>query len=83
MFSLLLDGNFTCQNGELQRDSTNNALYICIYGDWRTLCYNEYLWGPTQATVACRELNPGKTVVSKHISSMLCDTGVVQDQCSR
>ena len=65
VFSLLLDGNFTCQNGELQRDDATNALYICINGGWRTLCYNEYFWGPTQATVACRELNPGKTVAGK------------------
>ena len=28
--------------------------------------YNEYLWEPTPATVACRELNPGKIVTSKH-----------------
>ena len=61
------DGKFTCQNGELQRDNTNNALYICINGNWKTLCYNEYLWGPTQATVACRELNPGKIITGKHI----------------
>ena len=61
------DGNFTCQNGELQMDNITNALYICFNGDWRTLCYNEYFWGPTQATVACRELNPGKMVTSKNI----------------
>ena len=65
-FSLLLDGNFTCQNGELHRNNTTNALHFCFNGGWRTLCYNEYLWGPTQATVACRELNPGRMVTSKH-----------------
>ena len=32
-----------------------------MHGDWNTLCPS--LGGPAQATVACRQLNPGKTVI--------------------
>ena len=60
--------NFTiarqCLNGELKNNETNNILYICVSGVWRPIC--SYFWGHTQATVACRQLNPGKTVFSEH-----------------
>ena len=53
--------NRECDNGQLHTNSTTNILYICVNGNWRTLCPS--LWGPAQATVACRQLNPGKTVI--------------------
>ena len=51
----------SCENGELLQ--TNVILQICVNGDWRSLCPS--LWGPAQATVACRQLNPGRTVIGK------------------
>ena len=50
-----------CDNGELRQTSV--ILQICVNGDWKTLCPS--LWGPAQATVACRQLNPGRTVIGK------------------
>ena len=58
--------NHTCQNGEVLLNNATNALYICIKEQWRTLCSN--LIGSTQAHVACRQLNPGKTIISKYNS---------------
>ena len=55
--------NRECDNGQLHTNSTTNVLYICVNGNWRSLCPS--LWGLAQATVACRELNPGRTVISE------------------
>ena len=54
-----------CKNGDLQKSNItdNNILYICVAGKWRTLCPK--LWGPAQATVACRQLNPERVVIGK------------------
>ena len=52
-----------CQNGDLMRNETNNILYICVTNRWSVLCPR--LWTPAQATVACRQLHPNKTVISK------------------
>ena len=56
-----------CQNGDIQiRPGTIGIVEICERGViWRRLCPNEYFWGPPQAAVACRQLNPGKTVIGK------------------
>ena len=54
----------TCENGDLQKSNiADNILYICVAGNWRTLCPK--LWGPTQTKVACGQLNPGKVVIGK------------------
>ena len=50
-----------CENGELSQ--MHVTLNICVDGNWRTLCPS--LWGPSQAMVACRQLNPGRTVIGK------------------
>ena len=42
---------------------THVILQICVNGDWKTLCPD--LWGPAQTAVACRQLNPGRTVIGK------------------
>ena len=52
----------SCENGELKKDS-NNVLRICVNAVWKTLC--PMLWGPPQAIVACRQLNPGKLIIGK------------------
>ena len=52
-----------CDNGQLRISNTTNILYICVNGIWRTLCPS--LWKPAQATVACRQLNPERTVISE------------------
>ena len=57
--------NRECDNGQLHTNSTTNILYICVNGTWKTLCPR--LWGPSQATVACRQLNPGRTVISEFL----------------
>ena len=51
-----------CENGELKKNS-NNVLCICVNAEWKTLC--PMLWGPPQAIVACRQLNPGKLIIGK------------------
>ena len=50
-----------CENGELKK--TDNVLYTCVNAVWKTLC--PMLWGPPQAIVACRQLNPGKLIIGK------------------
>ena len=55
--------NRECDNGQLHASNATNILYICVNGNWRTLCPR--LWGPAQATAACRQLNPGRTVISE------------------
>ena len=55
--------NRECDIGQLHASNTTNILYICVNGNWRTLCPS--LWGLAQATVACRQLNPGRTVISE------------------
>ena len=55
-----------CKNGDLIQKGNiadGSILYICVAGVWKTLCPK--LWGPTQATVACRQLNPEKVVTGK------------------
>ena len=53
-----------CENGELRRNETTKVLYICHNSVWRTLCPE--LWqSSSQAMVACRQLNPNKTVNGK------------------
>ena len=52
-----------CENGQLSMNETTSILYICVAGNWRTLC--PWLWGSTEAKVACRQLNPGRTVISE------------------
>ena len=56
-----------CQNGDIRIiPGTIGIVEICERGvTWRRLCPNEYFWGPLQAAVACRQLNPGKTVIGK------------------
>ena len=46
-------------------NTSTNILYICVSGTWRTLCPK--LWGAAQASVACRQLNPRKTIFGKKI----------------
>ena len=64
------DANRECDNGQLRTNRTTNILYICVNGTWKTLCPR--LWGPSQATVACRQLNPGRTVISEFLCNGIC-----------
>ena len=52
-----------CLNGALHDNKTDNILYICVSGVWRPMC--SYFWGHTQATVACRQLNPERDIFSE------------------
>ena len=62
----ILAGTRLCKNGEVMQ--INEILQLCVDGNWRTLCPR--LWGPAQAMVACRQLNPGKVVIGKTISQL-------------
>ena len=55
------DTKRACENGELRQ--AHVTLQICINGSWKTVCPS--LWGQAQAIVACRQLNPGRTVTGK------------------
>lgn len=54
-----------CENGELKRNGMTSVLHICVAGIWKTLCPE--VWGPTQATVACRQFIQGEKVIRKYL----------------
>ena len=58
---IILADTRLCKNGEVMQK--NEILQLCVDGKWRTMCPR--LWGPAQAMVACRQLNPGKVVIGK------------------